>query len=130
MTNIKAVASRPGVGIHATRANSSVIASRHVHTRPANVSRIICGIDGSTSLKVESAIPAPMDKSLSGDITRTINASARQSTTMLWLETSAATTSRGAAHSAKAVVPNINTCDPTNGHAKIGCGITIPRSLP
>src|ERR1700722_4213459 len=125
MTNISNVASRPGVGIHATKANSSAVASRQVHTRPAKVSRIICGIDGSTSLKVESAIPAPTDKSLSGDITRTTNASARQSTAMLWLETSAATTSRGAASNAKAVVPNINTCDPTNGHANIGCGITI-----
>src|SRR5580692_3336555 len=126
MTNINAVASRPGAGIHATRANSSVVASRHVHTRPANVSRIICGIDGSTSLKVESAIPAPMDNSLSGDITSTISASTRQSTTRLWRETSEATTSRGAANNAKAVVPNISTCDPTNGHANIGCGITIP----
>ena len=130
MTNISAVASRPGAGIHATRANSSTVASLHVHTRPANVSRIICGIDGSTSLKVESAIPAPMDNSLSGDITNTISASTRQSTTRLRADTSPATTARGAANNAKAVVPKISTCAPTNGHANIGCGITIRRWRP
>ena len=130
MTNISDVASRPDAGIQATRANNSAVASRHVHTRPANVSRIICGIDGSTSLKVESAIPAATDKSLSGDTTSTIKASTRQSTTKLRLETSPATTSRGAANSAKAVVPNISNCDPTSGHASIGCGITIRRLRP
>jgi hypothetical protein len=126
MTQMDAVANRPGEGIHATIANSSTAASLHVHTRPAKVSRIICGITGTTSLKVESAIPAATDKSLSGDITSIISASIRHSFAMLRLDSSLST-SRGAATSANADVPNISTCDPTNGHAKIGCGITILR---
>jgi hypothetical protein len=129
MTQIDAVANRPGVGIHATIANNNAVASRHVHTRPAKVSRIICGIIGRTSLKVESAIPAATDKNLSGNITRTISARIRHSFAMLRLDTSLST-SRGAATSANADVPNISTCDPTNGHAKIGCGITILRLRP
>jgi hypothetical protein len=130
ITQIDAVENRPGAGIHATIANNNVVASRHVHTRPAKVSRIICGIIGTTSLKVESAIPAATDKNLNGDITNTISARIRHSVAMLRLDISPSTTSRGAATSANADVPNISTCDPTNGHAKIGCGITTLRLRP
>ena len=85
IANMSVVAKRPGAGIHVTNANNSAVARRHVHTRPANVSRITSGNSGTASLKLDSAIPAAIDKSLSGDMTNTISASARHSDAMLRL---------------------------------------------
>ena len=80
----------PGIGRYTAAAIASIAAtpSRHAQTRPANVSSMICGTNGITSLKVESAIPAAMQRNRSGEIIKMTSASARQSTTRISTEPS------------------------------------------
>ena len=112
-------------------ANIATVAKRHIHMRPAKVSRRIRATNGRTSIQLSCAIADAISMNTSGAMMRMITASTRQSVTAISGAASDSPSAAGANISAKVAVPKMTSCAISSGQVRIaGVSIKIRHRRP